>query len=98
MTKTQIKRLRLQVDEIICVVWEDITTEPAWMDKDDIKDFRPALCRSFGAYGGIINGGVLVKHSVSDSKDAVTKEIDNNFDGTIIPLGCIVRIRKLKVV
>jgi hypothetical protein len=97
MTKASIKSLKLELDQIVCVVWEDIATESAWMDKDDVEYFRPPLCRSFGAYGGVVNGGVFVKHNTSDNKDAVTKETDNNFDGTIIPLGCVVRIRKLKV-
>jgi hypothetical protein len=97
MTKTEIKRLKLEKDQIVCVVWNDIVTQAGWMEEKNAVDMKPSEVRSFGAYGGTINGGVLVKHNVGDLFDSITKEIEPEFDGTIIPIGTIIRIRKLRI-
>lgn len=97
MTEKDINRLKLEKDQIVCVVWEDIRSCAAWMEDKDLPSFKPSEVRSFGSYGGVINGGVLVKHNIAQGIDPLTKEDDTEFDGTIIPVGVVLRIRKLRI-
>jgi hypothetical protein len=90
VTLNQIKKLKLENDQAVAVVWEDITTESGWHEKEE--DFSPTLVKTLGFYGGIVKNCVLAKHSFSSHPSMAP-----SFDGTVVPIGAILRIKKLQV-
>ena len=72
--------------KIVEVIWEDIVTDSRWISKKKRKKAKGAKVRSYGVVERRTKKYLELNHSVS-GKDA---------DLTVIPIGCIKKIIKLR--
>lgn len=81
--------MKLKLNQIIEVEWDDIVTHPQWIPQDKAKQEQPCRCKSIGYF---LNQD---KHVLRLS---CTIQLENKpeRDLTVIPQGCITKIRRLK--
>ena len=71
---------------IIEVYWTDIVSDPTWQDDDKAENVEPAYCKTVGYYTMKRKGSLIISHTITNGQR----------DTTIIPLGCIQKVIKLK--
>ena len=91
MTSKEIAKLKLEKNEALCCVWNDILSESGWHDRPALDKATPPEIKTLGFYGATISG-----ISVSVFKHTIDFTGDES-DFTTIPIGEITRIRKLKI-
>lgn len=89
---TVVKLPKLTKDECICVVWRDIQNDCKWMSREELELFHSAEAKSLGFFQCIRDGDLILKQSI-----IVDYEGDVASDGMAIPVGCIIRVRRLKI-
>jgi len=89
MTSKEIAKLKLEKNEALCCVWNDILSESGWHDRPALDKATPPEIKTLGFYDGMRNGGMVFKHTIDFTGD--------ESDFTTIPIGAITRIRKLKI-
>jgi hypothetical protein len=89
MTEREIKKLKLEFNEVICIVWRDIHTNAGWANREDLNKAECPTVKALGFFDGVRDDSIILKHNLQEKYDEA--------DYTIIPAGCIVRIRRLKV-
>lgn len=80
--------MKLEADEIIAIVWNDIESNAGWSTKEELDKSKSAECKTVGFFHHIKDSDLVVKHSIAYNGDS---------DFTTIPVGCIQRIRLLKL-
>lgn len=78
------KFLKVQVE------WIDIKSDPSWQSLHDVNESKPTICISIGYLLKIdrIADKLILGHSMTE---------DGMADHTVIPLGVVSRIRRLKL-
>ena len=73
----------------VFVEWEDIITSPVWQEMENINDNRCLICNSIGYLKTIDreNNIIILMHTINANSQA---------DSTVIPIGCIKRIRRMR--
>ncbi len=79
---------KLDTDSAIAVVWNDIKSDCSWNTPEQLKNTKPSEVKTLGFFDHADKKNLVVKHSLAD---------DGQADFTIIPIGCITRIRKLQI-
>lgn len=80
--------MKLKKDEIVEILWADITTEDNWMEEKKASKFLPYICKSVGYF--LNEDEDLIR--ISDTIGVTDTERSIN----VIPRGCIKSISKLK--
>lgn len=75
---------------VVQVEWSDIKSDPNWQALSDMKDSKPVTCISVGYLVKVdrVGGRLILGHSITE---------DDNGDHTVIPLGVVKRIRRMKL-
>ena len=78
---------KLKKDQIVEIIWDDITSENGWIKYEKAEVFPPIRCMSIGYY--INETKKLIRIS-----DTVNSLCDRSV--LVIPKGCIVKIKRIK--
>lgn len=81
------KSPKLKYNDIVEITWLDAVSDSGWRDEDKIKKEKVAVCKSLGFYVKHDKVAFIISPDVNDLKDR---------SSTLIPLGMIQKIRKLK--
>lgn len=75
---------------VVQVEWIDIKSDPNWQTLSDMKESQPVTCISAGYLVKIdrIGGRLILAHSITDYDSG---------DSTVIPLGVVKRIRRMRL-
>jgi len=73
-------------DKILEVTWVDIVQDPNWLDEKNIDNETCPLCKTVGYFYKLTKDFFYLSSTISGSQR----------DITIIPTGCIKKIRSLR--
>ena len=88
MLYKDIAKKKLEASECIAVVWEDIYSSTEWHTKAEIDKLKPVEIRTTGFFRELRENAIVISPSMC---------ADGDSDFVIIPIGCILRIRRLQV-
>lgn len=81
--------MKLKLNQIIEVEWDDIVTHSAWVPQEEAKKKLTCKCKSVGYF--LNQDDKIMRFSCT-----IQLEDKPERDLTVIPKGCITHIRRLK--
>lgn len=79
---------KINKDEIIAVVWDDTFSQSGWSGDKELDKITPAEIKSVGFFHKVTKRGFTIKHNLGKDGEA---------DCTVIPTGCIKKIKFLRL-
>lgn len=83
------KQKNFKMDTLLEVIWADIIEDSGWLKLSEAKDHNACDCKSVGYF---LNGDKKVLRMSS----SIQFSHNNERSVTVIPWGCIEKIRRLK--
>lgn len=81
--------MKLKLNQLIEVSWDDIVTHSVWISREEAKKKPVCKCKSTGYF--LNQNDKIIRLSCTIQIGA-----DSERDLTVIPKGCITKIRRLK--
>jgi len=82
-----VKISRLKLNDIVEITWLDATSDSSWRNEEKVKKDVPAICHSVGYFSAQNKTAIVISPDKNNSKER---------SSTVIPLGMIKKVRKLK--
>ncbi len=80
--------MKIKRNKIIEVIWNDIVSDNSWVKKSKAENYPPVRCLSIGYFLNQDKKVLRLSSMLNDN--------DGERDVTVIPLGCILSIKKIK--
>jgi hypothetical protein len=81
--------MKLKLNDIVEIEWSDIVTYPVWIPQDEAEKKSTYKCKSIGYF--LNQDDKIIRLSCN-----IQLEDKPERDLTVIPKGCITKIRRLK--